>query len=59
MPSATDLAARSPRVQEAQAHPKRTESILDRVVNTAHHVAMVGKSYRPNKRPGATRTVKQ
>jgi DNA replication protein DnaC len=29
-----------------------TESILDRVVNNAHHVAMEGKSYRPNKRPG-------
>ena len=28
------------------------ESILDRVVNSAHHVAMSGRSYRPNKRPG-------
>jgi DNA replication protein DnaC len=34
-------------------NPVVAESILDRVVNTAHHVAMVGKSYRPNKRPGA------
>jgi len=33
-------------------NPVVAESILDRVVNTAHHVAMVGKSYRPNKRPG-------
>lgn len=39
-------------------NPVVAESILDRVVNTAHHVAMVGKSYRPNKRPGGTRTVK-
>jgi DNA replication protein DnaC len=29
------------------------ESILDRVVNSAHHVHMDGKSYRPNARPGA------
>jgi DNA replication protein DnaC len=29
------------------------ESILDRLVNTAHHVEMQGRSYRPNKRPGA------
>jgi DNA replication protein DnaC len=29
------------------------ESILDRVVNSAHHIAMEGKSYRPNTRPGA------
>ncbi len=43
---------------EGPAHYKRTESILDRVVNTAHHVAMVGKSYRPNNRPGATKSVK-
>ena len=28
------------------------ESILDRVVNSAHHLHMEGKSYRPNKRPG-------
>jgi len=30
------------------------ESILDRLVNNAHHVAMSGRSYRPNKRPGST-----
>ena len=29
------------------------ESILDRVVNSAHHIFMDGKSYRPNNRPGA------
>jgi hypothetical protein len=28
------------------------ESVLDRLINTAHHVFMDGKSYRPNKRPG-------
>ncbi len=28
------------------------ESILDRVVNSAHHIHMDGKSYRPNARPG-------
>ncbi len=30
---------------------KRTESILDRVVNGAHHIHMPGRSYRPNHRP--------
>lgn len=40
-------------------NPVVAESILDRVVNGAHHVAMVGKSYRPNKRPGATPAAKQ
>jgi DNA replication protein DnaC len=33
-------------------NPVVAESILDRVVNAAHHVAMEGKSYRPMKRPG-------
>lgn len=33
-------------------NPVVAESILDRVVNSAHHVHMDGKSYRPNKRPG-------
>jgi len=32
-------------------NPVVAESILDRIVNTAHHVHMDGKSYRPNKRP--------
>ena len=36
-------------------NPVVAESILDRVVNVAHHVHMEGKSYRPNKRPGAPR----
>jgi DNA replication protein DnaC len=34
-------------------NPVVAESILDRIVNVAHHVHMDGKSYRPNKRPGA------
>ncbi len=33
-------------------NPVVAESILDRIVNSAHHVHMDGKSYRPNKRPG-------
>jgi DNA replication protein DnaC len=32
--------------------PVVAEGVLDRVVNSAHHVAMEGKSYRPNRRPG-------
>ncbi|HLN43245.1 MAG TPA: IS21-like element helper ATPase IstB [Acidimicrobiales bacterium] len=35
------------------------ESILDRVVNSAHHIHMDGKSYRPNARPGATEAKKK
>jgi len=35
-------------------NPVVAESILDRVVNSAHHIHMDGKSYRPNARPGAT-----
>jgi DNA replication protein DnaC len=35
-------------------NPVVSESILDRIVNSAHHVHMDGKSYRPNKRPGQT-----
>jgi DNA replication protein DnaC len=35
-------------------NPVVAESILDRVANAAHHVHMDGKSFRPNKRPGAT-----
>ena len=35
-------------------NPVVAESILDRIVNAAHHIHMDGKSYRPNKRPGAT-----
>lgn len=33
-------------------NPVVAESILDRIVNIAHHIHMDGKSYRPNKRPG-------
>jgi DNA replication protein DnaC len=33
-------------------NPVVAEGVLDRVVNSAHHVAMEGKSYRPNRRPG-------
>jgi len=33
-------------------NPVVAESILDRLVNSAHHVRMDGRSYRPNKRPG-------
>ena len=33
-------------------NPVVAESILDRIVNSAHHVHMDGKSYRPKKRPG-------
>jgi DNA replication protein DnaC len=32
-------------------NPVVAESILDRIVNSAHHVHMDGRSYRPNKRP--------
>ncbi len=36
-------------------NPVVAESILDRVINTAHHVHMDGRSYRPNHRPGRVR----
>jgi len=36
-------------------NPVVAESILDRIVNSAHHVHMDGRSYRPNRRPKATR----
>ncbi|HEV8065056.1 MAG TPA: IS21-like element helper ATPase IstB [Acidimicrobiales bacterium] len=32
------------------------ESILDRLLNSCHHVLMEGKSYRPNRRPGTRAT---
>ena len=35
-------------------NPVVAEGVLDRLVNSAHHVAMVGKSFRPNQRPGRT-----
>jgi len=37
---------------ELFANPVLAESVLDRLVNSAHHVLMEGKSYRPVKRPG-------
>jgi DNA replication protein DnaC len=37
-------------------NPVVAESILDRVVNGAHHVHMPGRSYRPNRRPGRRTT---
>lgn len=33
-------------------NPVVAESILDRIVNAAHHLHMDGRSYRPTKRPG-------
>jgi len=33
-------------------NPVVAEGVLDRLVNSAHHVFMDGRSYRPNKRPG-------
>jgi len=36
-------------------NPVVAESILDRIANSAHHVHMDGRSYRPRTRPGATR----
>jgi DNA replication protein DnaC len=37
-------------------NPVVAESILDRIVNSAHHVHLDGRSYRPNRRPGAKGT---
>jgi DNA replication protein DnaC len=34
-------------------NPVVAEGVLDRLVNCAHHILMDGRSYRPNKRPGA------
>jgi DNA replication protein DnaC len=36
-------------------NPVVAEGALDRLVNSSHHVLMEGRSYRPNKRPGATK----
>ena len=35
-------------------NPVVGESILDRVLNTSHHLLLDGKSYRPRRRPGRT-----
>ena len=37
-------------------NPVVAESVLDRLINTAHHIHMNGRSYRPNKRPGQPET---
>lgn len=34
------------------------ESILDRLLNTSHHLLLDGHSYRPNRRPGRTPTAR-
>lgn len=36
-------------------NPVVGESILDRVLNTSHHLLLEGKSYRPRRRPGQHR----
>ncbi len=33
-------------------NPVVAEGLLDRLINSAHHVLMEGRSFRPNKRPG-------
>lgn len=32
------------------------ESVLDRVINSSHHLLLEGNSYRPNRRPGRPKT---
>ena len=39
-------------------NPVVGESILDRLLNSSHHVFMSGKSYRPSHRPGRSPTAK-
>jgi len=39
-------------------NPVVGESILDRLLNSAHHLLMEGKSYRPSHRPGRARATK-
>jgi DNA replication protein DnaC len=39
------------------SNPVLAESILDRLVNGAHHVVMTGRSYRPLRRPDQPHTV--
>ena len=36
----------------AVPQPVLAESVLDRIINTAHDLHMDGRSYRPNNRPG-------
>ncbi len=40
-------------------NPVVGESILDRVINTSHHLLLEGKSYRPRRRPGQARPAAQ
>ena len=40
-------------------NPVVAESILDRLINTAHHIHMDGRSYRPNNRPGTPKATKR
>lgn len=35
-------------------NPVVAESVLDRIINTAHHLHLDGRSYRPKQRPGQT-----
>jgi DNA replication protein DnaC len=37
-------------------NPVVGESILDRVLNTSHHLLLEGNSYRPRRRPGQGKT---
>lgn len=37
-------------------NPVVAEGVLDRLVNSAHHVEMAGRSHRPTLRPGRWRT---
>jgi DNA replication protein DnaC len=37
-------------------NPVVAESLLDRLINSSHHVLMDGPSYRPRKRPRSTVT---
>ena len=38
-------------------NPVLAESALDRLINRAHHLTLVGKSYRPLQRPGRSSTI--
>lgn len=40
-------------------NPVVAESALDRLINSAHHVTMVGKSYRPLQRPDRNNTLEE
>ena len=40
-------------------NPAVAESALDRLINSSHHLTLVGKSYRPLQRPDRTTTLEQ